>query len=125
MTEEQLIGELEDMGVTVEWRPLQGITRGLYYQRHHLVVVRTGMTMPQRRSVLAHELIHARREDDGPQPSRIEHRVDELAAQLLISAAEYRLAERYHGPLRAALAAELDVTPTIIEAYQRRLMTTR
>lgn len=123
MTEDQLIGELEKMGMRVEWRPLKGCTRGLYFAHTGLVVVRMGMTMPQRRSTLAHELIHARRQDDGPQPLCVERRVDEQAARLLITTHEYRIAENCRGNHRYALAAELDVTPTIIEAYQRSLTT--
>lgn len=123
MTEDQLIGELEDMGMRVEWRPLQGPARGLYYRHADLVVVRSGMTMAQRRCTLAHELIHARRQDDGPQSACVEMRVNEEAARLLISPAEYRLAERFHGAYYGAIATELDVTPTIVKAYQRSLTT--
>lgn len=123
MTEEQLLAELDGMGLAVEYRPLAGTMRGYYSPHAGLVVVRPGMTMPQRRSTLAHELIHARRCDDGPQSLSIERRIDERAAQLLIAPQDYRLAEYCHGPHRTILANELDVTPTIIEAYQRALTT--
>ena len=123
MTEDQLIDELEGMGVRVEWRSLKGCARGLFFARANLVVVRLGMTMPQRRSTLAHELIHARRQDEGPQPLSVERRVNEAAARLLITLAAYRAAEHYRGHHPCALATELDVTTTIIEAYQRALTT--
>lgn len=46
---------------------------------------------------------------------------DEWAARRLISPAEYALAENVAGSHPRALAQELGVTPTIVEAYQRLL----
>ena len=69
-------------------------------------------------AALAHETIHARRGDSGPQPSHVEDLVDELAAKLLISPIEYALAERVYGSRPAALAAELGVTQRMVEAWR-------
>ena len=121
MTEEQLLTELGNMGIEVESHPLSGTCRGLFLPKKRLVVLREGMSYPQRRSTLAHELIHARRDDDGHQEPRIERKVYREAAQLLISPSEYMLAETLHGPIVGMLAKELDVTPRIIQAYQETI----
>ena len=121
MSEDDLLAEMEGMGLDVEWRPLYGGTRGLYVHSRGLIVVCTGMTMPQRRSTLAHELVHAQRMDDGPQSERVERRVDQAASKLLISPAEYRLAETMYGPCIPKLAVELGVTQGLVRAYQGTL----
>ena len=121
MSEDELLAELEGMGLNVEWRPLQGLERGQYFHRDRLVVIRCGLTMPQRRSTLAHELVHARREDVGPQPAYVERRVDVQASKILISPTEYMLAERMYGPCVPKLAVELGVTQQLVRAYQGTL----
>ena len=121
MSEDELLAELEGMGLNVEWRPLQGLERGQYFHRDRLVVIRRGLTMPQRRCTLAHELVHAQRMDDGPQSERVERRVDQAASKLLISPAEYRLAETMYGPCVPKLAVELGVTQGLVRAYQGTL----
>ena len=121
MSEDDLLAEMEGMGLDVEWRPLCGGTRGLYIQSRRLIVICTGMTMPQRRCTLAHELVHARREDAGPQPAYVERRVDVQASKILISPIEYMLAERLYGPCVPKIAVELGVTQQIVRAYQQTL----
>lgn len=121
MTEDQLLAELDAMGLAVETRFLPGTQRGYYSLRGKLVVIREGMSYPQRRSTLAHELMHARRNDDGHQPPHIEGRINKEAAQLLISPFEYALAERLHGPHVVAIARELEVSLSIVQAYQQML----
>lgn len=117
MTEQQLLAELETMGITVETHKLTGTLRGYYNHRERLIVIRQGLSYPQRRTALAHELVHARRGDDGHQGPQVERRVNQATARLLISPIEYALAERIHGPNVAAIARELDVTQALVQAY--------
>lgn len=78
------------------------------------------LTQRQERSVLAHEIVHA--EHDHPHlmksyAARIEARANRIAAQRLIDPTEYRqLAQAYEHPQK--IAAELDVTLQILQAYQ-------
>ena len=52
---------------------------------------------------------------------RVERRVDQAASKLLISPAEYRLAETMYGPCVPKLAVELGVTQGLVRAYQGTL----
>lgn len=121
MTENDLLTELEREGMVVETTPLPGTCRGLYVAHKHLVVIRPGLTYAQRRSTLAHELVHVLRNDDGHQSKKVEQKVNRDAADLLISAPEYELAEKIHGSNIAGIAQELDVATFIVEAYRETL----
>lgn len=94
---------------------------GAWYHRERLIVIDSGLTAVTQKCVLAHELVHVRRRDEGPQSLRVERRVDEVAAALLVSPAEYAIVERVYGPHPARLAVELGVTRRTVEAYQRSL----
>lgn len=107
-------------GATVRLATLPGTVRGLYVHAQRLILIRAGMTAAQRVSTLAHEVVHARRGDHGPQSPTIEAHVDEEAAGLVITSLDYRDAARVHGDDPRALAAELDVTLGLIVAWQRR-----
>ena len=121
MTEDQLLAELASLGLTIESRILPGTLRGYYRLDQNLVVIHSQLSYAQRRSTLAHELIHAIRHDDGHQPPSVEQRVNQEAAKILISPSEYELAERLYGASVNEIARELDVTPTIISAYREVL----
>jgi hypothetical protein len=71
--------------------------------------------------VLAHELIHARRGDNGPQPPAVEEWIDERVATMYVDLQAYAQAERIYGPAPGILAGELDLPQWVIEAWQRRL----
>ena len=62
--------------------------RGRYYHRHRAIVLRGGLTQAERRSTLAHELVHAERGDEpccSPElDARQERVVEQLAARRLI-----------------------------------------
>ena len=107
-------------GVTVHLADLPGNTRGQYIAEESKIYLRRGMAGAQRVSALAHEVVHARRGDVGPQDSCVEDHVDEEAAALIITERAYALAETLVGPNPRLLAAELDVSPGLIEAWQRR-----
>lgn len=95
--------------------------RGAWYAPTRTIYLRYGMTHAQQTVTLQHELIHAELGHEGTQSPETEQRVNELTALRLISPPEYAIAEITYGTSAFVLARELDVTPTIIEAYQRVL----
>ena len=118
--EAMLLSAAHAYGVTVHMADLPGTLRGMFEASSGRILLRAGMTEGQRVSTLAHELIHARRGDDGHQSGACEARIDEEAAGLLLTAEEYAQAERIVGPDSRALAVELDVTPSLVDAWKRR-----
>lgn len=118
--EDFLLSMAHAYGATVHVADLPGTTRGQYIADESRIYLRRGMTRAQRVSTLAHEVIHARRGDNGPQNSCVEDHVDEEAAGLIITEPAYAYAENLVGPNPRLLASELDVTPGLVEAWQRR-----
>lgn len=119
VTEEDLINACTDLGVHVVFVPLD--LAGAYVHELNLILIDSRLPASSQRAVLAHEYIHATRGHQGPQEPHIEARVDREAARLLISPAEYELAERLHGANTAAIAEELTLPTWAITAYQATL----
>lgn len=118
--EVSLLALAHTYGATVHLARLPGSVRGWYDAAMSRILLRDGMTTAQRVSTLAHEVVHARRGDVGPQDDRTEALIDEEAAGLVVLTADYAAAEQLVGPDPRALAVELDVTPTLVAAWQRR-----
>lgn len=112
-------------GLTVRTTPLPQGQLGAWDDTHRTIWVRPGLTRAEHRSVVAHEIAHALAGHTTCQPAHVENRVDEQAAQLLISTTEYALAERLVGADVTALADELEVTPRMIKAWRRAHLRTR
>ncbi|APE12361.1 hypothetical protein BO226_17665 [Rhodococcus sp. 2G] len=93
-----------------------------YYPSHRCIVLRAGMRRDETVSVLAHELGHHhyghRCAPDDLSQVRQERQADEYAAELLISAAEYKAAESLYGPHDGAIAHHLGVTTRIVQAWR-------
>lgn len=110
-------------GLRVTWRDL-GRRRGEYRHRAGLITLNPRMSGILQRSTLAHELGHAWHADEWTDDPRAlaagERRANRYAAHLLISPAEYAIAERLVGPHPGALAHELNVARYIIDAWQDR-----
>lgn len=119
VTESDLIAALEEAGVHVVFLPYP--KPGAYWHAQRLIVIDARLSPRWQRCTLAHEAVHAWYGHDGPCEPEREAWVDEHAAGLLVSEAEYRLAERIHGNDVHGIADELDVTEWIVEAYRRRL----
>ncbi len=115
-----LIDHAHSQGIRVWWRRLDG-RGGQWSARHSCIWLDPSLTDREARSLLAHELGHAHYGDTGPQPPHIEARAWRWAAGLLISRAEYALAERIHEQDTAAIADALDVTVEVIHAYHATL----
>lgn len=117
--------EVEDAGLRISWENMQPgfsgavdvVTGTIFLDRHLDSRPRYAL------SVLAHELGHYTLGHTCAQRLTGEALANEWAAQLLISPAEYRVAETLHGNNMFSLARELGVTHPIIEAYQRALTT--
>jgi Zn-dependent peptidase ImmA (M78 family) len=120
---QQLLRLADDLGLHVVER--LGPTCGGFRPDTGTIRLNPGMSARTTRSVLAHEIAHARL---GHHPTRHpavrekqEHRADEWAARLLITPRDYAAAEALRGPHLASLAFELDVTIEIVAGFQRLL----
>lgn len=107
---------VDELPVPADW------PNGLWVPERRQIILRHDMDWVTRRCVLAHELGHAHHRDVrsgyDSVDSRAERRADAFAALLLISPAEYALAEEIHGPSIAGLAHALDVTPHLIRVWR-------
>lgn len=106
-------------GITVHETRIVGAW-GLWDYDKRAIFLDRDLTVRQKASTLAHELVHARWGHRGCQPDAIERRVDEEAARLLITPERYAQAEYLTGSSEpGALAVELDVSIWVVEAWQR------
>lgn len=125
VTDDDLLEALTTLGVSVEVTDLPPDRDGEYEHDARVVRLRPRMARRLHRSVLAHECAHAVFGDvvldDRRQAERQERRADEWAAQHLITLEDYGWAETLHSGHVEAMAVELDVTVTIVEAYRRVL----
>ena len=118
-----LAQQCADQGIIVSWAGLSAGRRGLYVLSTRTIYLRHDMPDWLAVPTLMHEMCHAERGDDGPQPADVEALINRLVACRLIAVGEYAAAERVVGPSVGALAAELDVPVWVIMAFQRTLRT--
>lgn len=110
------------LGCRVFFLPLPATHYG-YVATAHDVIISSRLTETFQREVLAHELGHVyyghdlRARHDNPADER---KVDMYAARLIISPAEYALAEALH-PDPGAIARELGVTKRLVQLWQGSL----
>lgn len=118
-----LAQQCADQGIIVSWARLPAGRRGLYVLSTRTIYLRHDM--PDRLAVptLMHEMCHAERGDDGPQPAAVEARINRAVACRLVTVAEYAAAEALAGPGVGALAVELDVPVWVVETFRRTLRT--
>ncbi len=116
-----LLADAADQGITITWATMLPGRRGAYRHATRTIILRAGMSDTLTVPTLMHELEHARRGDDGPQPPWVEARIDRTVASRLITPDGYRAAEAAVGPHPAALAVELDLPRWVIDAYQTTL----
>lgn len=115
--------ELEELaamwGVTIIHHA--GGAKGYSWVERGIISLRHGLGDVQARCTLAHELAHHYYGDtpgvDGKRAAFQERRADRWAAERLISASDYALAERLHGPHPGAIATELGVTRALVEVW--------
>lgn len=113
---EQLIRLATEDGIDVVWH--HGGHKGLWSPTSRRISLRDDLDPVQERCTLAHELGHARYGHPGGHDMHHETQADEYAANLLVSPAEYALAEQVYGPSPPRLAAELSITVHILTTWQ-------
>ena len=113
-----LFAHCGDLGLDVEWEDLGDVRRGHYLDDTKTIVLNRTMTSAQTTATLAHEVGHAVFGDRATTP-RLERRASEFGAALIITPRQYAAAEELVGCHTGALAAELGVTPHLIEAWRR------
>lgn len=115
---DHLFQHCADLAIDVEWEDLGPSRHGQWLEHRGVIVLHHHLTRRQTISCLAHELGHRAFGDECSTPV-IERRAWEYAAALLITPAQYAAAESSVGHYMGDLAAELEVTPKVIEAWRR------
>lgn len=108
-------------GLTVATVRLPGDWEGLYCAATDTILIDERLTDIRRRCALVHELVHRAYGDDtsaGWAGAKAERRARVETARLLVSPAEYALAERTYGPDPWLIANELGVTVQVITDYR-------
>jgi len=122
----QIFDALTALGVRVEYAELTPDRDGEYQHDARLIRLRHDMSERLHRSVLAHECAHAVFGDVpsmfGPLNAKQERRADEWAALRLIRREEYKRSESVHHGHIGAIAHDLGVVRSVVEAYQRVLL---
>lgn len=120
---DEYLQDLADQaGVRIEYARLREGRDGEYSHASRVIRLRPGMGARLHRSVLAHELAHAafghRPSHFGPVHAKQERMAEEWAALRLISPADYRHVEDLHDGHAGAMALELGVMRSIVDAYR-------
>jgi Zn-dependent peptidase ImmA (M78 family) len=115
---DHLFQHCADLGIDVEWADLGPIRHGQYRATTGVITLNIRLTRRRSIAALGHELGHREFGDTCSTPLT-ERRAWEYAAALLVTPAEYRQAEERVGHHVADLAAELEVTTKVIEAWRR------
>lgn len=125
ITETELEQLAESMGITVEddyRKSLRPGDLGGYIHHRQTILLDSTLGSINRRCTLAHELAHAIRGDTptgNPHfDARAERAADQLAAELLISHAEYAAAEAIYGAHDGAISCELGVTTHLLAVWR-------
>jgi Zn-dependent peptidase ImmA (M78 family) len=113
-----LFAHAVDLDIDVTWLDLGDERRGYYLHDAGFIVLNLRLTRPQATAALAHEIGHAINGDRCSTPE-VERRATAVGAGLIITPRDYRRAERLVGPHPGALADELGVTSSLIEAWQQ------
>lgn len=116
-----LLDLAEQAGIRIDYCTLRAGRDGEYLHARKLIRLRPGMSARRHRSVLAHELGHAAFGDMpskfGPVHAKQERRAEEWAAVRLISIDDYRHVETMHDGHAGAMALDLGVMRSTVEAF--------
>lgn len=119
--DQYLLDLAEQAGVRIEYCALRDDRDGEYVHARNLIRLRPGMSERRHRSVLAHELGHAAFGDVptrfGPVHAKQERRAEEWAALRLISIDDYRHVEALRDGHAGAMALDLGVMRSTVEAF--------
>lgn len=116
---------VEQAGIRVEYRPLRG-RDGQSFVDRKLTILKPGMHARLHRCVLAHELGHHafghRPTLFGPVNAKQERAAEEWGALRLITIDDYRHVEQMHEGHVGAMALDLGVMRSTLEAFQAVLL---
>lgn len=104
-------------GLTVHGAHLSGGKIGCYVAARRRIYFDLNLTLPERRSVIAHELGHAHYQHEGDSPAH-ERLADAYAASLLVDPEWYAELERINHDAEW-IAEEMMVAPWVIADYRR------
>lgn len=113
-----LYAHCADMGLDVLWEDLGECRRGEYRADEQVIYLNRRLTRCEATATLAHEVAHHLSGDRCSTPP-VERRAWERGAAIIITPAEYAMAEQIVGHHVNALAAELGVTAHLITAWRR------
>lgn len=121
---------LEDLarhgGIRIEYARLRDGRDGESYIDRNLIRMRPGLSARLHRCVLAHELGHHALGHTptrfGPVHAKQERAAEEWGALRLISIQDYRHVEEIHAGHLGAMALDLGVMRSTLEAFQRVLL---
>lgn len=114
--------------IAVHYTRALASTRLGAYDHHQRVIwlpVNLDVYTPLGVATLAHESVHAYREDDGPQPGYVEARINEMIAAALIERDEYQCAEKQVGACTGGIVDLLNQPRWLVATYRRHLARTR
>jgi hypothetical protein len=120
-TMDDLLEECDGLSVRVKWAPLPPEMDGAFLLPRRTIILSDDLADYQQRPALAHEIEHARRGDDGPQPPRVEQHIDEIVACRFVDFMAYARSETERGWNTPAIARDLDLPRWVIQAYRRAL----
>ena len=78
---DSLLTDCDRRRLTVALTALPRTVRGAYHHATRTIVLRAGMPEWMAVPTLMHEMEHARRGDEGPQPRSVEARIDAVVAR--------------------------------------------
>lgn len=105
------------MGLSVHGAHLSGNRIGCYIASKRRIYFDLGLTLAERRSVIAHEIAHAHYGHHGTDPTQ-ERLADTYAATLLVNPEWYAELEQVNHDAEW-IAEEMNVAPWIISDYRR------
>lgn len=115
--EDRLVQLLEQAGVRLIETPKLGAAyNAVYHAESRTIFVRWGIDPVTRRCAIAHELGHAVYDDAESSPLT-ERRADKWAATNLINPDDVHVAAENHDGTLSAMAAEIGVTPHLLELW--------
>lgn len=92
---------------------------GLWDNKSKTIWIDSRLTDAAAAPVLAHELLHVQRGDDGHQSEEIEQAIDAHVAFLMVDPQAYAEAEALFETDTWAISEELNLPQWVIEAYER------
>ena len=113
----ELLAKAAEYGLQVHAADLTDGKIGVYAPALGRIYFDLSLTLPWRRSVIAHELGHAHYGHDCDS-DRNERQADAYAARLLVDPERYAQLEQIHHDANL-IAEEMDVAPYVIEDYRR------